>query len=130
MATYYPLDAPGQETYRRAVYHQNARASVVDVLSDFDLPDNAFPAPRRASTTTPLQALTMFNHQFTLDMAAALAARIGGTDEAAIRRAFAFAFQREPTAGEIESSAALIAQHGPRAFCRALLNASELLRLE
>ena len=130
VATYHPLDAPGPETYRRAVYHQNARASVVDVLSDFDLPDNAFPAPRRASTTTPLQALTMFNHQFTLDLAAALAARMGGTDETAIRRAFAFAFQREPAAGEIESSAALLAQHGPRAFCRALLNASELLRLE
>src|SRR6185436_15829931 len=47
VATYVPLPEHGPETYRRAVYHQNARASVVDVLSDFDLPDNAFAVPRR-----------------------------------------------------------------------------------
>ncbi len=57
VATYVPLDRPGPETYRRSVYHHSARASYVDVLTDFDCPDNAFGAPRRASTTTPLQAL-------------------------------------------------------------------------
>src|SRR5262249_11966056 len=64
VATYAPLDDPGPETYRRAVYHQNARASLVDVLTDFDCPDSAFAAPRRAATTTPLQALTLMNHRF------------------------------------------------------------------
>ncbi|MGL5097268.1 MAG: DUF1553 domain-containing protein, partial [Planctomycetia bacterium] len=57
VSTYLPLDVHGPKTFRRAVYHQNVRASVVDVLSDFDLPDNAFSTPRRADTTTPLQAL-------------------------------------------------------------------------
>jgi len=61
VCTYFPLEQHGPETYRRAVYHQNARASVVDVLSDFDGPDTAFAAPRRANTTTPLQALTLLN---------------------------------------------------------------------
>jgi hypothetical protein len=75
VCTYFPLEVHGPETYRRAVYHQNARASVVDVLSDFDLPDIAFAAPRRANTTTPLQALTLLNHGFTVDLARALAAR-------------------------------------------------------
>jgi hypothetical protein len=130
VSTYFPLDTLGPETYRRAVYHQNARASVVDVLSDFDLPDNAFAAPRRASTTTPLQTLTLLNHRFTLDLAEALAARMKGTDEAAIRCAFAYAFQREPTETEISAANALIAAHGARAFCRALLNSNELLHLE
>ena len=144
VSTYFPLDAPGPETYRRAVYHQNARASVVDVLSDFDLPDNAFAAPRRARTTTPLQALTLLNHRFILDLADALAARIAADENAgppaasaaevkpaeAIRRAFAFALQRAPTPREMESGSALIAAHGRRAFCRALLNANELLHLE
>jgi len=69
VSTYFPLDVHGPETYRRAVYHQNARASVVDVLSDFDLPDIAFASPKRANTTTPMQALTLLNHSFTLDMA-------------------------------------------------------------
>jgi mono/diheme cytochrome c family protein len=133
VATYVPLDRPGPETYRRAVYHQNARAARVDVLTDFDCPDNAFAAPRRAATTTPLQALTLLNHAFTADMAAALADRLwrdAGPDEAAqVRRAFALAFGRPPEPAEAEAGVRLVREHGLRAFCRALLNANELVYL-
>ena len=128
VCTYFPLDTHGPETYRRAVYHQNARASVVDVLNDFDLPDIAFAAPKRANTTTPLQALTLLNHSFTLDMAQALAARIQSGD--AVTQAYRFTFQRDPTAKEHEAARKLIATHGAESFCRALLNANELLYLE
>ena len=128
VSTYVPLDTHGPESYRRAVYHQNARASVVDVLNDFDLPDIAFAAPKRANTTTPLQALTLLNHSFTLDMALALAALIGKDD--AIAAAYAFAFQRPPSAKERAASEQLIASFGREAFCRALLNSNELLYLE
>jgi hypothetical protein len=128
VCTYFPLDRPGPETYRRAVYHQNARASVVDVLTDFDLPDIAFAAPRRASTTTPLQALTLLNHHFTLDLADALAARLDAVDPVA--HAYALGFQRAPTEAEKSAAAALIASHGREAFCRALLNSNELIYLD
>lgn len=128
VCTYFPLDTHGPETYRRAVYHQNARASVVDVLNDFDLPDIAFAAPTRANTTTPLQALTLLNHSFTLDMAEALAKRVDGPE--AVEMAYARVFQREPTDEESGAAYALISRHGLRAFCRALLNANELLYLE
>lgn len=128
VCTYFPLDVHGPETYRRAVYHQNARASVVDVLNDFDLPDIAFAAPKRANTTTPLQALTLLNHSFTLDMAKALAARIQTGD--AVTQAYRFAFQRQPSTKEREAAARLINSHGPESFCRALLNTNELLFLE
>ncbi|MBL8206751.1 MAG: DUF1553 domain-containing protein [Blastocatellia bacterium] len=131
VATYVPLDQHGAETYRRAVYHQNARSSLIDGLTDFDLPDNAGAAPRRISTTSPLQALTLLNHQFTLDMAEALAARVkqeAPRNEAAqVHRAFALTFQRQPTREEETTALQLIAKHGWRAFCRALLNANELL---
>ncbi len=135
VSTYTPLDKVGPETYRRAVYHQSARASVVDVLSDFDLPDNAFGVPRRANTTTPLQALTMLNHTFTLDMAAALAARVekeAGKDDPtkSVQRAYALAFQRQPTKSELKASTDFLSQHGLNAFCRALFNANELIYLE
>ena len=69
VATYYPLDKHGPETYRRAVYHHNARAMQIDLLTEFDAPDCAFSTPRRTATTTPLQALTLLNHSFTVDMA-------------------------------------------------------------
>ena len=128
VSTYVPLDTHGPESFRRAVYHQNARASVVDVLNDFDLPDIAFAAPKRANTTTPLQALTLLNHSFTLDMAKALAARIQNGD--AVTQAYRITFQRKPSAKEHEAAIHLIATHGTEAFCRALLNANELLYLE
>ena len=128
VSTYFPLDVHGPETYRRAVYHQNARASVVDVLNDFDLPDIAFAAPKRANTTTPLQALTLFNHSFTLDMARALAEAVQGGDR--ISEAYRRVFQREPSASEHAAGSRLAGTHGMEAFCRALLNANELLYLE
>jgi hypothetical protein len=128
VSTYIPLDAPGPETYRRSVYHQNARASVVDVLNDFDLPDIAFAAPKRANTTSPLQALTLLNNGFTLDMAKAFAARLDGADP--IAQAYGLALQRPPTATERAAAEKLLAQHGKSAFCRALLNSNALLFLE
>ena len=128
VSTYFPLDTHGPETHRRAVYHQNARASVVDVLTDFDLPDIAFAAPRRANTTTPLQALTLLNHRFTFDLAAALAERIAGPDP--VGAAYAAAYQRSPRADERAEGERLIARHGAAAFCRAILNSNELIHVD
>lgn len=132
VATYIPLDRHGPETYRRAVYHQNARASLIDGLTDFDLPDNAAAAPSRISTTSPLQALTLLNHRFTLDMADALSDRLkkeAPDDAKRVRRAFVLAFQRTPTGEEENAAMELIGKHGWRAFCRALLNSNELIYL-
>lgn len=132
VATYIPLDRHGPESYRRAVYHQNARSSLVDGLTDFDLPDNAGAAPSRISTTSPLQALTLLNHTFTLDMADALSERLKKEvpDETArVHRAFALAFQRPPTDEEEAAALQLISKFGWRAFCRALLNSNELIYL-
>jgi hypothetical protein len=132
VATYVPLEAFGPETYRRSVYHQNARASVIDLLTDFDAPDCAFSNSRRIATTTPSQALALMNHRFTLDMAAALASRLateaGHDDPAAqVRRGFKLALARDPDEAELAAGAALVKEHGLPAFCRALLNASELI---
>ncbi len=128
VSTYFPLETHGPDTYRRAVYHQNARASIVDILSDFDLPDIAFAAPKRANTTTPLQALTLLNHSFTFDMARALASRIDHGD--AVGNAYALVLQRPPTETERFAALRLIERYGLNAFCRALLNSNELLYLD
>ena len=131
VSTYVPLDEYGPETYRRAIYHQNVRASHVDLMTDFDSPDCALSAPRRVTTTTPLQALTLMNHRFSLDMAEAMATRLegeAGKGKVArqVRSAYALAFAREATAEEGATAAAFIEQHGLRAFCRGVLNSNEL----
>lgn len=141
VAAYLPLDEHGQETYRRAVYHQNARASQVDVLSQFDCPDPAVAAPRRSVTTTPLQALALMNHRFTFDMARFFAERLeretkadsaGREDrlQSQVTRAFMDALGRAPALEELHASMRLVERHGLRAFCLALLNSNELIYLQ
>jgi hypothetical protein len=134
VATYVPLDKHGPDTFRRAVYHQNARAARTDLMTDFDQPDCAFSSPRRAETTTPLQALTALNHQFTLDMARALATRlqteVGPDAEAQVRRGYLLCYGRQPTDSEIKDCVDLIKQHRLTALCRVLLNTSELIYLQ
>ena len=134
VATYTPLESFGPETYRRSVYHQNARSSRIDLLSDFDAPDCAFSASRRVPTTTPSQALALLNHSFTITMAQALAERATaaspGTDTAAqITHIFELTFGRAPIPSEIAAATRLIEQYGLRAFSRAVLNSNEMIYL-
>ncbi|MCH2114110.1 MAG: DUF1553 domain-containing protein [Pirellulales bacterium] len=144
VSTYLPLDQFGPETYRRSVYHQNARATVIDIMTDFDAPDCAFATPRRTETTTPLQALTMMNHSFIIDMARFLAERIeaegppeqGGGESAPaktaaqVRRAFELALARGPDQRELNAAALLVEKHGLAALCRAMFNTNELIYLD
>lgn len=135
VATYTPRDDVGPETFRRAVYHQNARASRVDVLTDFDAPDCAFSIAQRVPTTTPLQALAMMNHSFTMQISEHFADRLtreAGPDvpDAQIAAAFKLAFGREPESTERTAAASLVEKHGLGAFCRALFNSNELIYID
>lgn len=133
VCTYVPLDQHGPETYRRSVYHQNARASVVDLMTEFDQPDCTFSTAKRDETTTPLQALTMMNHSFTIDMATSLADRlgreVGGDDAAKVKRLVWLAYGRDARAEEIETLTAWANQYGWPELCRVLLNTSELIHV-
>jgi hypothetical protein len=131
VCTYVPLDEHGPETYRRAVYHQNARASVVDLMTEFDLPDCTFSSPKRSATTSPLQALTMLNHSFTLDMAGFMSERLvreaGEDRQAQIKLAFQLCYGRQPSMREMRDCRELVDQHDLASLCRVLLNTSEMI---
>lgn len=131
VSTYHALDEHGPETYRRAVYHQNARAAVVDLMTEYDQPDCSLSTPRRARTTTPLQALTMLNHAFTLDMSQALASRIPeGTPAVQAKALYQLAYQRLPSQKESQRLEPLLNKGNLKAVCRAILNSSELIYLD
>ncbi len=105
----------------------------VDLMSDFDAPECAFSTPRRDNTTTPLQALSLWNHSFTLDLADYFAERLKSDEAelpAQVNRAFLLAFNRPAEAAEQQAARLLIAEHGLPAFCRALLNTNELIYLD
>ena len=72
---YEPVDPVGFEFNRRTVYRTWVRSGRNEFLDVFDCPDPSTTAPRRAVTTTPLQALALLNNSFTLRMAARMAAR-------------------------------------------------------
>lgn len=134
VATYYPIDEIGTETYRRAVYHQTPRSVRVDLMTEYDMPDCSLSKPRRDVTVSPLQALTLQNHSFTLDLAKGFVARLkeDATDNVTqqIRRAYQLMFSRDPEAHELKLSEKLVADHGLLVFCRAMLNTNEVIYVD
>lgn len=131
VATYYPLEKFGEDTFRRAVYQTAARSVKSEMLGQYDCPDSSLPEPRRYVTTSPLQALASMNNVFMMDQARFFAARLekeaGASTAAQVKLAFQLAFGREADSEELAASQRLITQHGLAAFCRAVLNANEFL---
>jgi hypothetical protein len=133
VATYFPIEEFGPDTYRRAVYQTSARSVRSELLGQYDCPDSSLPEPRRIVTTSPLQALALLNNAFAVEQAKFFAGRLSkeaGADPAAqVDRAFALAYGRRPDATEKPMALELIARHGLAAFCRAILNSNEFLYL-
>ena len=102
-----------------------------ELLGAFDCPDTSLPSPKRISTTSPLQALSLLNNRFVLDQAAGFAARVAagsdGTDAGGIREAWRLALGRAPTVEESTVAAEFASREGLAAVGRALLNSNEFL---
>jgi hypothetical protein len=131
---YEPIDPAGPEFHRRSIYRMWARGGRSPMLDVFDCPDPSATAPARGRTTTPLQALTMMNHSFSLRMSEALAQRIEQESQAMRTESIVMAFRRvlcrDPRYDEQRELADFVAQHGLAAVCRVLLNANEFLHVE
>jgi hypothetical protein len=133
--TYFePYDPVGPEFCRRSLYRFTPRGGNQGLLESFDCPDPASAAPRRSVTTTPLQALALWNNAFALRMADAFADRVArevpGNLDRQVVRAYRLAFQRDPQTEERDLARRLAADHGLQALCRALCNANEFLSVE
>ena len=116
---------------RRMIYAHKVRRESEAVFGAFDCPDAGQSSAVRRTSTTPIQALNLFNSRFTLEQSEALAARVRketGEDVAAqIRRAFRLALSREPSADELRDLEPTIRRHGLPTLCRALFNTNEFL---
>jgi hypothetical protein len=133
--TYYePYDPVGPEYCRRSLYRFTPRGGNQGLLESFDCPDPASAAPRRSVTTTPLQALSLWNNAFALRMAEAFAERVSREApdnlDAQVARAYRLALQRDPRPAECDLARRLAADYGLKALCRALCNANEFLTVE
>ncbi|QDV48617.1 DUF1553 domain-containing protein [Gimesia fumaroli] len=128
---YEPLDPVGKEFNRRSIYRFSARGGRHPLLETFDCPDPSTTTPDRASTTTPLQALSLMNASFVLRMADQLAQRVerraGSEQEQQVDELFLLAFQRRPRPQEVKLASDFLEQHGLAALCRVILNSNEFL---
>jgi hypothetical protein len=131
--TYEPVDSDSPEQQRRTVYRMNVNSGGNPMLEALDCPVPSVKTPRRTTTTTALQALSLMNNAFVQRQAKAFAARLAeeAPDTAArVERGFVLALGRPPKPGELESSRSLVEQHGLEAFCWGLFNTSEFLYVE
>jgi hypothetical protein len=132
---YYPaIEADSPEFRRRSIYRTATRGGRNALLDTLDCPDPSATSPRRAVTTTPLQALSLLNSAFVLYRAEGFALRLkkdGGDDPARqIARAYELAYGRPPTGDEIAAARSVVEQHGLAALCRAFFNSSEFLYVD
>ena len=132
--TYYePIYPHGDEFNRRTVYRFSPRGGRSAILDTFDCPDPSTTAPRRAVTTTPLQALALLNNHFILSKAGAMADRVAsgakGNFDAQVTQVLLDAFQREPDADELRLAKRLAKEYGLTTLCRSLFNSNEFVIL-
>ena len=127
-------DPVGSEFHRRTVYRTWVRSGRSEFLDVFDCPDPSATAPRRAVTTTPLQALSLLNNSFVLRMSQRFAERVrqeaGEPLDAQTALVALLAWGRPPGADEQELAHAFARAHGLAAYCRVILNSNEFLYVD
>ena len=128
---YHPKEKFGPAESRRMVYALKVRMEQDGIFGSFDCPDGSLVMPKRSVSTTPLQALNLFNSRFVLDQSETFATRLrkeAGDDSAAqVQRAWQLAFNRPPDRKETREAVAFAKAEGLPALCRAVLNANEFL---
>lgn len=131
---YHPKKSYGPEDWRRMIYMTKVRMEQDSVFGLFDCPDAATSVAKRSRSTTPLQALNLFNSEFLLQQADLFSKRLKSEQPndvpAQIKLAFELCFSRVPTEMEQAEAVRFISQHQLPAFCRAILNSNELLFLQ
>ena len=118
---------------RRSIYRFVWRGIADPFMESLDFPDLGLLSPKRGYSSSSLQALALYNNEFVLYHARAMAERIGAKTpdlDAQIARATNLAWHREPRADEQAALRAYADAEGLAAVCRILLNSNEYLFVE
>lgn len=128
---YDPLVEGDEPVWRRTIYRFSPRGGRNPFLDTFDCPDPSAAAQKRATTTTPLQALALMNNDLVFRMSEALAQRAqqhSGTD---LRSQISFlcetVYGRAASETDLQLADSFVRDHGLAAYCRVLLNSNEFL---
>jgi len=119
-----PITESNDENRRRMIFAHKIRMEREAVFGAFDCPDGGQSMPRRRQSTTPVQALNLFNSQFTIDEATAFAKRVSS-----VREAWLLAYGREPDPEEAAAAEQFVEAHGWPTLLRAVYNSNEFVLL-
>ncbi len=126
-----PVETLTSDNQRRMIYAHKVRREPEAVFGAFDCPDAGQSTAMRRASTTPIQALNLFNSRFTIDTANAFATRVkkeAGVDVARqIARAYQLALSRAPTTDDLREAEPVVRQNGLAVLCRALFNSNEFI---
>ncbi len=128
------LDPVGVSFHRRSLYRTWVRSGRNPFLEVLDCPDPSTKTPRRAVTTTPLQALSLLNNSFMLRMSERMAEtqrqNTTSVSDQDVARIVERMLGRKASVLEIAELRAFATQHGLPTLARVLFNSNEFLYVE
>ena len=128
------VDNAGPSTWRRMIYQERMRRVDDQMFMAFDFPDCGQVLPKRSVSTTPLQALNLFNGPVVTTQSDKFAKRvideIGDDPEAQIKRVFEIALCRHPEQAEITAAQKMVKIDGLASFCRVVFNTNEFVFID
>ena len=120
-----------RDDFRRMIYQSKPRMQLEDTFGTFDCPDAGQVTPKRTSSTTALQALSLLNSPFLLQQSLAFAKRVEessiGSVEARVDRAFQIGLGRMPNTDERAAAVQFANQYDLPMLCRAIYNTHEFV---
>jgi hypothetical protein len=126
--TRFDVDSPG--SLRRGIYRFIVRSVPDPFMETLDCPDASVLTPKRNTTLTALQALSMLNNPFVVRQCEHLAERATKSADAPAGRIdliYKLTLSRSPTAEESQLMVAYAAKHGLVAACRLVFNSNEFV---
>lgn len=130
---YTAFDPDSPASFRRGVYRFLIRNVNDPLLEAFDSVDPSLSTPRRNSTITSLQALSLWNNRFVLRQCEHLAARAERESmerDGQFTRIFEVLLSRKPSENELVTFREFATKNGLASVCRVLINSNEFLFVE
>lgn len=130
---YHSFDPSDESSYRRSIYRFVVRSQPDPWMTTLDCSDSSQSTPKRGETLTSLQALSLLNNDFNLEMARRFAERLSSQAddlEGQVEKAMEIILQRPATPMEQEQLAEYASAYGLENMCRLLFNLNEFVYVD